>query len=92
MTEADIPQVTRLLKTYLSGRKIHINFTEDEVRHFFLPQDNVIYSYVCGPEGGKLTDIFSFYCLPSQVLKHAEHKMLWVAYSYYNVSTTDRLH
>ncbi len=91
MTEADIPEVTRLLATYLAGRKIHISFTQEEVRHFFLPQDKVIYSYVCGPEGGKLTDMFSFYCLPSQVLKHTEHKMLWVAYSYYNVSTTDRL-
>ena len=34
---------------------------------------------------------FSFYSLPSSILKHETHKLLRVAYSYYNVSTTDRL-
>ena len=113
MTEADIPEVTRLLTEYLSNRKIHINFNQEEVQHFFMPQNNVIYTYVCGQEGGTLTDLFSFYCLPSQILggkrqqvdpllkgtehdpslaaQNSEKDILWVAYSYYNVSTTDRL-
>jgi len=91
MQEEDIPKVTELLTTYLSERKIHIHFTVEEVKHFFLPQNNVVYTYVEGPVGGNLTDMFSFYCLPSQVLNHDTHNMLWVAYSYYNVSTTDRL-
>lgn len=34
---------------------------------------------------GKITDFISFYSLPSSVLKHPEHKILNVAYSYYNV-------
>jgi len=38
-----------------------------------------------------VTDFFSFYSLPSQILKHEVHKELRVAYSYYNVSTTGRL-
>ncbi len=37
-----------------------------------------------------ITDFFSFYSLPSSILKHETHKMLRVAYSYYNVSTTNR--
>jgi len=38
-----------------------------------------------------LTDVFSFYALPSQVLNHPDHNTLRVAYSYYNVSNSDRL-
>lgn len=37
-----------------------------------------------------MTDIFSFYYLPSQVLNHANHNLLKVCYSFYNVSTTGR--
>jgi len=89
MTEQDVPKVTELLNTYLNDRKVHIVFDEAEVRHFFLPRDNVVYSYVDGPVGSP-TDIFSFYCLPSQILNHAQHNTLKVAYSFYNVSTTGR--
>lgn len=62
----------------------------DEVEYFFLPRDGVIYSYVV-EDAREVTDFFSFYSLPSSVLKHEVHKMLNVAYSYYNVSTTNRL-
>ena len=55
-----------------------------------MPRENVIYTYVDG-EPGAITDVFSFYCLPSQVLDHPDHSTLKVAYSFYNVSTTDRL-
>ena len=62
------------------------------MRHFILPRDKVIYAYVAGgPPGSALTDLFSFYYLPSQVLQHEVHKILHVAYSFYNVSTTGRL-
>jgi glycylpeptide N-tetradecanoyltransferase len=50
----------------------------------------VIHSYVV-EDTKTITDFFSFYSLPSSVLKHETHKVLRVAYSYYNVSTTDRL-
>ena len=57
-----------------------------------MPRDLVVYSFVDGGgPGEQLTDIFSFYYLPSQILNHAQHNTLKVAYSYYNVSTTDRL-
>ena len=69
MTEEDVPQVTILLNEYLSARRVHIQFTDDEVRHFFLPRENVIYTYVDGNDNN-LTDVFSFYYLPSQVLIH----------------------
>ena len=92
MHEEDVPQVTMLLNNYLARHKVHIVYDEEEVRHFFLPREQVIYCYVDGGGPGEpLTDIFSFYYLPSQILNHPDHNTLKVAYSYYNVSTTDRL-
>lgn len=55
-----------------------------------VPRDKVIYSYVV-EDAKTITDFFSFYSLPSSILKHPDHSTLYVAYSYYNVSTTGRL-
>jgi glycylpeptide N-tetradecanoyltransferase len=61
----------------------------EEVEHFLLPRDGVIYSYVVQDynhtEGLKLTDFVSFYNLPSSILKHEKYDRLNVAYSFYNV-------
>lgn len=78
--------MTIVINNNLENRKVHIVFNEEEVRHFFMPRDGVIYTYVLGEIGGPLSDVFSFYSLPSQILRHTEHKTLNVAYSYYNVS------
>ena len=67
---------------------MHIQFTEDEIAHFLLPREWVIESYVVENDKGKITDFISFYSLPSSVLKHPEHKILNVAYSYYTVPGT----
>ena len=58
-----------------------------------LPQKDVVYSYVVEDKAGKITDFFSFYSLPSSVLKEnpGSHTILNVAYSFYNVTTTDRM-
>ncbi len=37
--------------------------------------------------GGEITDMVSFYTLPSTVMHHPHHKSLKAAYSFYNVST-----
>lgn len=37
---------------------------------------------------GKVTDLLSFYCLPSTVVNHPVHKQIKAAYSFYNVATT----
>jgi glycylpeptide N-tetradecanoyltransferase len=55
-----------------------------------MPRDNVIHSYVVEDEK-TITDFYSFYSLPSSILKHDTHKVLRVAYSYYNVSTSNNL-
>ena len=94
MQDKDIPCVTKLLNDYLSNVKIHMIFTEDEVKHFMSPTESVIYSYVVEKfEEGKntVTDFYSFYALPSSILQHMDYDTLRVAYSWYNVSTTGRL-
>ena len=63
---------------------MHIQFKQDEVAHFLLPREWVVESFVVeDPANGEITDFFSFYSLPSSVLKHPVHTILNVAYSYY---------
>ena len=49
----------------------------------FSPQPLVVDAYVVEAEGGELTDLVSFYTLPSTVLGHPEHKELRAAYMFY---------
>ena len=67
-----------------------MHFSEEEVAYFFLPRPGVINSYVVEDEK-TTTDFISFYSLPSSILKHEEHKKLNAAYSFYNVTTTNRM-
>ena len=78
------------MNKYLQKFKLTIQFTVEETAHFFIPRENVIESFVVegkNSETGKkeITDFISFYSLPSSVLKHETHKILNIAYSYYNV-------
>ena len=85
MTEKDVPRVTELLNDYLNKVKIHIIFNEDEVAHFLLPRKDVMYSYVVDSfEDGEniVTDFYSFYSLPSSILKHQDYDTLKVAYGW----------
>ena len=93
MKAKDIDKVRDLLNDFLAkNSKVHFHWSSDEVKHFLLPQENVIYSYVV-EQDDKVTDFFSFYSLPSTVLKQndGDHKILNAAYSYYNASTTGRI-
>ena len=38
--------------------------------------------------GGNVTDLISFYCLPSTIVNHPVHRQIKAAYSFYNVATT----
>lgn len=46
MEARDIPAVTQLLNGYLQQFKLTQHFSEEEVQHWFLPQDMVIDTYV----------------------------------------------
>ncbi|KAK9961096.1 hypothetical protein ABG768_008907 [Culter alburnus] len=87
MGEGDVKQVTALLQKYLSRFHLRPVMGEEEVKHWFLPQENIIDTYVVEGSGGMLTDFISFYTLPSTVMHHPLHKSLKAAYSFYNVHT-----
>lgn len=64
-------------------------FNEGEFAHQLLPKDGVVDSFVVTKAGtNEVTDLISFYHLPSSIMKHEKHKLLRAAYSYYNVATT----
>jgi len=88
MTMADVPSACAITKQYLARFKIAPVFDEADYAHWMLPRDGVIYTYVVpGPEAGSVTDVVSFYSLPSTIVGDARHKTLNAAYSYYNVAT-----
>ena len=71
MEDKDVPRVTEMINAYLDKVKVHIVFSEEEIAHFMLPRENVIYSYVVEKyENNKntVTDFYSFYALPSSIL------------------------
>ena len=90
MTLEDVPKVKQLLSKYLEKFAVAPMLNEEEVAHWLLPRDDVVYSYVVEDEKTKkITDFISFYNLPSQIIHgNTKHKVLKAAYSYYNVATS----
>ena len=86
MTDADVPKVTFALNKHLSANYgTHIEFTEEECRHFLLPRDGVVYSWLVEDEAaGEVTDFISHYALNSSVLNDPHHDKIYAAYAYYN--------
>jgi len=97
MSKEDAPQVLELLNAYLAQFDLACLFQSvDEVEHWFLPRENVIYTYVVDAGEGKdgkrkITDIMSFYSLPSTIIGNEHHKELRAAFSYYNIANTASL-
>ena len=87
MVDADCPKAFKLLNDYLKKFDLSPMFTEDEFRHWFLPRDNVIDSFVVEQPDGEITDFCSFYHLPSTIMHHPQYKTLNAAYSFHNVAT-----
>ncbi|XP_076059966.1 N-myristoyl transferase isoform X2 [Oratosquilla oratoria] len=87
MEKSDIPSACKLLADYLRKFELTPMFSEEEFCHWFLPQENIIDSYVVESDG-KLTDFVSYYTLPSTVMHHPTYKSLKAAYSFYNVSSS----
>lgn len=92
MTDADVPQVGRLVRRYMARFDLSSRFSDAEVRHLFLSgrgtdvdgerRGQVTWSYVVADERG-VHDVVSFYSLPSSVLNHPKHRTLNAAYLFY---------
>lgn len=88
MTPADVPAAHKLLAKYLVKFELVPEFSEDEFRHWFTPVNGTVDSFVVESENGDITDLVSYYTLPSTVMHHAVHKQVKAAYSFYNVATS----
>ncbi|KAG7209847.1 hypothetical protein KM043_011452 [Ampulex compressa] len=82
----DVPQAHKILTEYLEKFDLAPIFSVEEFQHWFLPQNGIVNSFVVENEG-KITDMVSYYTLPSSIMHHQTHKALLAAYSFYNVST-----
>lgn len=85
-TESDVAKVTVALNKHLTDNyKVNIEFSEAEVRHFFVPRSNVVYAWLVeNDETGEVTDFISFYALNSSVLQDPKHDKIYAAYAFYN--------
>jgi len=88
MADADCAQAHALLSAYLAQFALHVHFTLDEFKHCFVTRPGVVYSYVVADASGKVTDLVSFYELPSTIMNHPKYNGMRAAYSYYNVAKT----
>ncbi len=82
MTAADVDTVTALLAEHQATFAYHAKFTREEVLHWIVPTDKVVFAYVVESEGA-ITDFISFYSLPSSVSGHSRYSMVKAAYMFY---------
>ncbi|KAI3437841.1 hypothetical protein D9Q98_000287 [Chlorella vulgaris] len=85
MEDRDVPQVTALLADYLQKFQIAPVLDEEEVRHWLSFQPDVVHSYVVEGPDGTLTDLLSFYTLPSSIIGNDQYDSLKAAYMFYTV-------
>ncbi|MCQ2820467.1 MAG: GNAT family N-acetyltransferase [archaeon] len=86
MEEKDVDAVQKLLEDYLNQFKVHGYYSKEEVKHWLVPKKEVVYSYVVENNDHQITDLISFYSLPSSVLQHEKHKKLFACYAFFNVA------
>jgi len=92
MQPEDMQRVFELISGYLKKFALHPEFTLDELSHWLLPREGVVYSFVRESSRGEVSDVCSFYSLPSTILGNEKYNVLRAAYSYWNVATTVPLH
>ncbi|XP_056113252.1 glycylpeptide N-tetradecanoyltransferase 1-like [Rhinichthys klamathensis goyatoka] len=86
MTAQDVLVVQALLREHLKAFHLSPVMTLEDVEHWLLPQDGVIDTYVVESMTGTVTDMVSFYTLPSTALNHPVHKGLKAACVLYCIS------
>lgn len=86
----DCSDVATILSRYLHKFRLAPEMTSEDVKHWLLPRDGVVYSYVLegNGAGSGVTDLVSFYSLPSQTIQSEQHDYLHAAYCFYYVPGT----
>lgn len=88
LQDKHIKSAYKLLTDRLKKYPLHPIFSEAEFKHFMLPREDIIYTYVLLNDDNQVTDLMSFYNLPSTVVHHPVHNQIKAAYAFYNVATT----
>jgi glycylpeptide N-tetradecanoyltransferase len=99
MRTEDVEAVRDLLQRYLSKFQMTQNFTAEEIEHWLLNKNadkseaQTVWAYVVEDAGTKaITDLVSFYCLESSVIKNEDKtdgsEKLKAAYLFYYASET----
>lgn len=90
MQDKDVPAVGKLLRKYLRRFDMAPRFSDEEIRHVLLSgngsggSQRVVWTYVVQDEfTGAITDMASFYSLPSSVLNSQKYTTLQAAYLFY---------
>jgi glycylpeptide N-tetradecanoyltransferase len=97
MKEGDVEAVKDLLDRYLAKFQLAQNLSTDEIEHWLLNKNanksdaQTVWAYVVeNPESKKITDLVSFYCLESSVIKNEGRtdglEKVRAAYLYYYAS------
>ncbi|KAK9239423.1 acyl-CoA N-acyltransferase [Lipomyces kononenkoae] len=100
MRRDDIGQVYDLLVAYLNKFELAPVFGKEELLHWLMhdygtesvsndekDKDRVVWAYVVENADGLITDLVSFYSLPSTVIGNPTHDNLLAAYQFYYAST-----
>ena len=95
MEEKDIEQIYNLISEKNQKYKVHEVLSKKDVEHWFLPRNNIVYTYVLEDEGNKITDFCSFYGIQRTILNNmnnnnisAKNKKLNFAFSLINCNNT----
>ncbi|RKP08604.1 myristoyl-CoA:protein N-myristoyltransferase [Thamnocephalis sphaerospora] len=88
MRASDAPKVRTLLNRYLERKEFAPIFSSaEEIVHWLLHRDGVVWSYVVETPDGKITDLVSFYAIPSTVINASKYKTINAAYQFYYASS-----
>jgi len=81
------------MRRYLNRFDMAPQFTNEEIHHWFLQNgntkkcDKVVWAYVVQDiDSQRITDVVSFYSLPSAVIGNSQHKEVSAAYLFYYAS------
>jgi len=84
LVEADCEVCCAKLNAYLKRFALAPELTVVEFKHWMMTQTDVVYTYVVeDPSTKEITDMVSFYALPSSILGNDKHTLLRAAYCYY---------
>lgn len=86
MRVGDLKKAGALLAKYMAQFSVAPVFDEEEFAHWFTPRPDIVNAFVVEGRDGEVTDMVSFYTLPSSVMQHPVHKTIKAAYSFYNVA------